>query len=72
MRARQRMDCSCFDEKGTVAVKGYQGSGWSGKEQRVLAKQTIRGTTELFPACNPHEDELTVRFYKKLLRLPSV
>lgn len=55
----------CFDEKGTVAVKDYQGSAWSKKERRVLAKQTVRGTTELFAAYSPHEDELTVKFYKK-------
>jgi len=55
----------CFDEKGSITVKEYQGSGWTLEQVRARLHYKIKGKTELFATYNPITKEAVIMFDDK-------
>lgn len=52
----------CYDEKGTITAKQYQGSGWTKEQIKARLHYRIKGKTELFATYNPHSKEVVLMF----------
>lgn len=61
----------CYDEKGSITVKEYQGSGWSVEQIKARMHYKIKGKTELLASYNPITKEVVLMFEeeKKLNKL---
>jgi len=55
----------CFDEKGTITVKEYQGSVWSNQQIKARMHYKIKGMTEMFATYNPITKEAVIMFDDK-------
>lgn len=55
----------CFDEKGAITVKEYQGSGWSKEQIKARMHYRIKGKTEMFATYNPITKEAVIMFDDK-------
>ena len=55
----------CFDEKGAITVKEYQGSGWSIEQVKARLHYKIKGLTEMFATYNPISKEAVIMFDDK-------
>jgi len=61
----------CFDEKGTITAKDYQGKEWSKEQSKVKIHYKIKGKTEMFATYNPISNEVVLMFSeKKRLKKP--
>ncbi len=52
----------CYDEKGSITVKEYQGSGWSIEQIKARMHYKIKGKTELLASYNPQTKEVVLMF----------
>lgn len=55
----------CFDEKGAITVKEYQGSGWTLEQIKARLHYKIKGITEMFATYNPLTNEAVIMFDDK-------
>ena len=55
----------CFDEKGSITAKDYQGKNWTDKEEKIKIHYKIRGKTEMFASYNPISGEVLLMFEEK-------
>lgn len=55
----------CFDEKGSITVKEYQGSGWTKEQIKARLHYKIKGLTEMFATYNPNTQEAVIMFDDK-------
>lgn len=55
----------CYDEKGTITVKEYHGSGWTKEQIKARWHYKIKGKTELFATYNPKTQEAVLMFDDK-------
>jgi transposase len=55
----------CFDEKGTITAKDYQGSAWTENRFKVKIHYKIKGKTEMFATYNPVSQEVVLIFEEK-------
>jgi len=55
----------CYDEKGSITVKEYQGSRWTIEQIKARLHYKIKGKTELFATYNPITKEAVLMFDDK-------
>ena len=55
----------CFDEKGAITVKQYQGSGWTLEQIKARLHYKVKGITEMFATYNPLTKEAVIMFDDK-------
>ncbi len=55
----------CFDEKGTITAKDYQGTEWTKEQSKVKIHYKIKGKTEMFATYNPISKEVVLMFSEK-------
>jgi len=61
----------CFDEKGTITAKDYQGTEWSKGQSKVKIHYKIKGKTIMYASYNPISNEVVLMFSeKKRLKKP--